>query len=78
MTLAEVLPIARQLTPAEKLRLVRILVDELDSSDTTGAALVDGETYSIYTPLDQYGAAADLLAAFPEIFVPGPEASKLT
>ena len=30
MTLAEVLPGARQLSPAEKLKLIRILVEDLD------------------------------------------------
>jgi hypothetical protein len=30
MTLAELLPAARQLSPSEKLKLVRILVEDLD------------------------------------------------
>jgi hypothetical protein len=71
MTLADVLPIAKQLTPGEKLRLIRILVDELDSADTIPVTLEEGQTYPIFTPLDQYDAAADLLAAFPDIHVPG-------
>ena len=78
MTLADVLPIARQLTPMEKLRLVRILIDELDASDIGDAALVDGGTNAIFTPLGQYQAAADLLAAFPDVVVPGPETSTVT
>jgi hypothetical protein len=77
MTLIDVLPLAKQLTPGEKLRLIRILVDELDASGAEVIALEEGRTYPIYTPLEQYGAAADLLAAFPDIHVPGPEASRL-
>ena len=75
MTLAEVLPIAQQLSAIEKLHLIRILVDELDSTDSAPNLVVSGATYPIWTPLDQYGAARDMLDAFPDMFVPGPEAA---
>lgn len=73
MTLSEILPIAQQLTAAEKLRLVRILVEELDSMDSPTVLLEPGHVYHIYTPLEQYGAADALIAAFPDVYMPGPE-----
>lgn len=75
MTLADVLPMARQLAPVEKLRLIRILVDELDSSDEIVLTLEAEHAYPMHTPLAQYGVAEGLLAAFPDVHVPGPEAS---
>lgn len=75
MTLADVLPIAQQLTPPEKLRLIRILAEELDPVAGDEPALAAGHSYFIYTPLDLYGAAQTLLDAFPDIHVPGPDAA---
>jgi hypothetical protein len=33
MTLAEMLPAARKLSPSEKLKLIRILVEDLDTAE---------------------------------------------
>jgi len=65
MTLAEVLSAARQLTAPEKLKLIRILAEDLDS-DETSALFERGKVYNMPTPYDSYGAAralADALAA---------------
>jgi hypothetical protein len=35
MTLAEVIPIARKLSPSEKLKLIRILAEDLDDRQET-------------------------------------------
>lgn len=70
MTLAEVLPAVRQLTDAEKLRLIRILAEELDPVDWDTSddisPLEHGKTYYLYTPYDSYAAAADLARALAE------------
>jgi hypothetical protein len=68
MTLAEVLPAVRQLTAPEKLKLIRILAEELDQ-DTVSSLLEPGNVYDLPTPYDSYGAAqvlADALAAAQE------------
>ena len=65
MTLAEVLPAVRQLTAPEKLKLIRILAEELDQ-DEARALSEPGKVYHLPTPYDSYGAAqvlADALAA---------------
>lgn len=65
MTLAEVLPAVRQLTASEKLKLIRLLAEELDK-DETSFLFEHGKVYNLPTPYDSYGAAqalADALAA---------------
>lgn len=68
MTLAEVLPSVRQLTAPEKLKLIRILAEELDQDDAS-SLLEPGKVYHLPSPYDSYGAAqvlADTLAATPD------------
>lgn len=68
MTLAEILPAVRQLTAPEKLKLIRILAEELDR-DKTNSLFEHGKVYNLPTPYDSYGAAqalADALAAAQE------------
>jgi hypothetical protein len=66
MTLVEILPTIRQLPAFEKLRLIRILAEELD----TNAEIYPFEhhkTYMLPTPYDMFGAGqalADALTAF--------------
>jgi hypothetical protein len=60
MSLAEVLPNARALPAADKLRLIRLLADELDL-DQDIAPLEHGSTYLIATPEFEQGAAAALM-----------------
>jgi hypothetical protein len=68
MTLAEVLPAIRQLTVLEKLKLIRILAEELDR----GEDISPFEHYKVYhlpTPYDSFGAAqilANAMAVSPE------------
>jgi hypothetical protein len=65
MTLAEVLPVVRQLTTSEKLKLIRLLAEELDK-DEASSLFEHGKAYNLPTPYDSYGAAqalADALAA---------------
>jgi len=65
MTLAEVLPAVRQLTAPEKLKLIRLLAEDLDTEEAS-SPLERGKVYNLPTPYDSYGAAqalADALAA---------------
>ena len=60
MTLAEVLPGARQLSAAEKLKLIRILAEDLDTAEDI-LPLEPFKTYDLPTPYDSIGAAAILM-----------------
>jgi hypothetical protein len=69
MTLAEVLPVVRQLTPPEKLKLIRLLAEDLERAEEI-FSLERGKVYKLPTPYDSFGAAqalADALAAAHEI-----------
>ena len=61
MTLSELIPLARQLPPNERLKLVRILVDELDQAAEDIAPLEAHKVYELYTPYASYGVAEPLL-----------------
>jgi hypothetical protein len=63
MTLAEVLPAARQLSATEKLKLIRILAEDLDMAQDM-APLEPFKTYDLPTPYDCFGAGAALMKAF--------------
>ena len=68
MTLAEVLPAVRQLTASEKLKLIRLLAEDLDRDEIL-SLFEPGKVYNLPTPYDAYGAAqalADALTAAPE------------
>jgi len=62
MTLTEILPSARLLPAADKLRLIRFLAVDIDSEDTV-APLEHGMTYALQTPQFEEGAAAALMQA---------------
>ena len=62
MTLAEVLPAARRLSASEKLKLIRILAEDLDLAEDI-APLEPFKTYDLPTPYDSFGAGAVLMAA---------------
>ena len=62
MTLAEVLPAARQLSAIEKLKLIRILAEDLDTAEAI-APLEPFKTYNLPTPYDSFGAGAVLMDA---------------
>ena len=62
MTLTEVLPIIRKLPTLDKLRLIRILAQELDTAEN----IFPFEPYKIYylaTPYNVFGAGKALMDA---------------
>lgn len=66
MTLTEILPAVLQLTSPDKVRLIRILEDDLNAANEI-QPFEHGKTYELRTPYDAYGAAQglfDALAAF--------------
>jgi hypothetical protein len=63
MTLSEVLPVVRQLSTSEKLKLIRILAEDLDTLEDI-APLEASKTYDLPTPYDSFGAGAVLMEAF--------------
>jgi hypothetical protein len=60
MTLAEVLPSARLLSATEKLKLIRILAEDLDMIEDI-APLEPFKIYDLPTPYDSFGAGAILM-----------------
>lgn len=60
MTLAEVLPAIRQLSATEKLKLIRILAEDLDVAEDI-SPLEPLKTYDLPTPYDSFGAGAVLM-----------------
>lgn len=60
MTLAEVLPAARRLSTMEKIKLIRILAEDLDMAQDV-APLEPFKTYDLPTPYDNFGAGAILI-----------------
>jgi hypothetical protein len=60
MTLADVLPNARKLSAIEKLKLIRILAEDLDTAENI-APLEPFKTYELPTPYDSFGAGAILM-----------------
>jgi hypothetical protein len=63
MTLAELLSVARRLTPPEKLKLIRMLAEDLEAVENI-APLEPFKTYDLPTPYDCFGAGAALMEAF--------------
>jgi hypothetical protein len=66
MTLVEILPTIRQLPALEKIRLIRILAEELDT-DVEIYPFEHHKTYLLPTPYDMFGAGetmAEALATF--------------
>ncbi len=62
MTLAEVLPVARRLSATEKLKLIRILAEDLDMAEDI-SLLEPLKTYDLPTPYNSFGAGAVLMEA---------------
>jgi hypothetical protein len=60
MSLSEILADVRNLSGADKLRLIRILAEDVDAESDV-APLKHGATYSIATPTFEPGAAELLL-----------------
>jgi len=62
MTLAEVIPAARRLSATEKLKLIRVLVEDLDTAEDI-SPLEPFKTYDLPTPYNSYGAGVILMEA---------------
>lgn len=63
MTLTELLPAARRLSASEKLKLIRILAEDLEMTEDI-VPLEPFKTYDLPTPYDCFGAGAVLMQAF--------------
>jgi len=62
MTLAELLPSIQDLPAADKLKLIRVLADELDSGEDI-SPLAPHKVYYLATPYDVSGAGRALMQA---------------
>lgn len=62
MTLAELLPAVRQLSALEKLKLIRLLAEDLDTALEI-SPLEPFKTYDLLTPYNSFGAGAVLMEA---------------
>jgi len=60
MTLADVLPNARKLSAIEKLKLIRILAEDLDITENI-SPLEPFKTYDLPTPYDSFGVGSILI-----------------
>ena len=60
MTLADVLPNARKLSAIEKLKLIRILAEDLDITENI-SPLEPLKTYDLQTPYDSFGVGSILI-----------------
>ncbi len=60
MKLAELLPAVRQLSATEKLKLIRILAEDLEIAEDI-SPLEPFKTYDLPTPYDCFGAGAILM-----------------
>lgn len=62
MTLKELLPAIRQLSTPDKLDLIRILAEELDTDEDI-SPLEPFKTYDLPTPYNSFGAGEALMQA---------------
>jgi hypothetical protein len=62
MTLTELLPAVRKLSVSEKLKLIRILAEELDTNEDI-SPLEPFKTYDLPTPYNSFGAGEILMEA---------------
>jgi hypothetical protein len=66
MTLTELLPEIQNLSAADKLKLIRILAEELDSTEDI-SPLIPHKAYYLLTPYGAVGAGRALMAAMEPI-----------
>ncbi|MBE9037682.1 hypothetical protein [aff. Roholtiella sp. LEGE 12411] len=62
MTLTELLPAVRKLSVLEKLKLIRILAEDLDTNEDI-SPLEPFKTYDLPTPYNSFGAGEILMQA---------------
>jgi len=72
MTLTEVVPVIRQLPILDRLRLIRILAEDLETAGDV-SPFESGKTYTLPTPYNAFGAAAILAEAMAEYQAKGEE-----
>lgn len=65
MSLTELLPSIRQLPAVEKVRLIRILAEELDTTEDI-SPLQPNKLYYLPTPYNSFGVGQALMAAMSE------------
>lgn len=65
MTLSELIPAVRRLPPIDKVKLIRILAEDLDTSENI-FPLEPNKIYHLPTPYDSFGAAEMLMNALKE------------
>jgi len=63
VTLTEVLPAVRQLPTLDKIRLIRILAEELDTEEDIPFPLSHTSIYYLPTPYNTFGAGKALMDA---------------
>ena len=66
MTLTEILTAARQLSIMEKLKLIRILSEDLETAEDI-SPLEPFKTYDLPTPYNSLGAGAALMQALESV-----------
>jgi hypothetical protein len=62
MTLAEILPAVRQFSTIDKIRLIRVLAEDLDTHQDC-FPLEPNKVYDLPTPYNLFGVAEPLMAA---------------
>ena len=62
MTLAQILPEAQRLPAVDKLKLIRVLAEDLDSGDDI-SPLLPHKVYYLPTPYNAFGAGQALMDA---------------
>ncbi|MGK7873570.1 MAG: hypothetical protein AB4426_09750 [Xenococcaceae cyanobacterium] len=65
MTLSELLPAVRMLSSTDKLKLIRILAEELETREDI-VPLEPFKTYKLPTPYNSFGAGAVLMQTLKE------------
>ena len=66
MTLKELLPAVRELPPSDKIRLIRILAEELEQVEDV-SPLEPNKIYYLHTPYDTLGAGKILMESMNQI-----------
>ncbi|MGC1245315.1 MAG: hypothetical protein WA865_03810 [Spirulinaceae cyanobacterium] len=69
MTLTEMLPVIRQLSIVEKLKLIRILAEDLEAAEDI-SPLEPFKTYDLPTPYNSFGSGAVLMQAVESVNKP--------
>jgi hypothetical protein len=66
MTLAELIPAVQSLPVADKVKLIRVLAEELDTSEDI-SPLIPNKVYDMPTPYNAFGAGQALLDAMKQV-----------